>query len=79
MKITFKSLLAGSAALALAACGGAEEAADEAEAAGAETAEAVEAEVAEPADATGEEGAEATAEEGDGLDGHGNPIGPLEE
>lgn len=75
MKITFKSVLAGSAALALAACGGAEEAADEAEEAGAETAEAIQADVVEPVEASEPEG----EGEDDGLDGHGNPIGPLEE
>lgn len=80
MKTTWKGLLAGTAAFAIAACtppaeDGAEtaEVADEAEA-GEDTMMAEDADAAE----TPEAGAEAAAEENE-RDPHGNPAGPLRE
>ncbi|MHA7820025.1 MAG: hypothetical protein ACX930_10300 [Erythrobacter sp.] len=83
MKTTWKGLLAGTAALAIAACtppadegaegGETAEATDE----GAASEEAVTAEDGETAE-TPEAGAEAAAEtEEDERDPHGNPAGPL--
>lgn len=84
MKTTWKGLLAGTAALAIAACTPADSGA-EAEADGADTAEAPEAaeddammaaegDMAEAPEA----GAEAAAEgEEPEREGHGNPAGPL--